>query len=266
MDIPYNIFVLYIVMSMTIGILGIFLGLRKIAGSPFITIFSAIMIWGAIAIIDNVAVDYAESIDYTLIYPMNVTTGSASTTYGTTVTGAGERPANTDSLLYNKPISCISVDLSRTGSAIGTATIGILDDDNMVVKSFGTIDSSTVSTSRHTYKFCLSNHDYYTIGLYDRIGMKYTTGIASNTLNIFSDATNVFDSTNSVRTTFTSGVWSDATASDMRIVLIFDDANISGEPINYDLNDNDIWVFLITLGGFFMWMGVMLQIKDWKLK
>src|SRR5574341_292339 len=115
MDIPYNILVLFLGIAFTIGIIGIILGLRKVNGSPFITLFAGMLIFSFIVLIDKVEVDYVENVEYSVSHPMNVTTSSSSTAFSATITALSERPANVKSALVNKVITCIEVNMFRTG-------------------------------------------------------------------------------------------------------------------------------------------------------
>jgi hypothetical protein len=253
---------MYTAVALFIGTLGIALSFKKMAGSPLIVVFSAIMFWGAIALVNNIDVSYVDDVQYSLSYPMNVTTGTTVSALSTTDTGKAEHPVNTNSLLYNTKISCILIDISKTGAPTGLATIGIFDVAGSTVKSFGTIDATLITTSQKTYTFCLPNHDYWIISSKDYIGLRHT-GTAGNVLNLYRDTTNVYDSTNSVLTTFTSGTWTDSSALDVRMILTSDNSNVYGKSVPYDLNDNDFYVFFIMLGGFFMFIGVIIQMRDW---
>lgn len=58
MDIPFNILVLFLGIAFGIGLLGIAMGLKKIAGAPVITVFAGILIIGLLALTDNIIVEY----------------------------------------------------------------------------------------------------------------------------------------------------------------------------------------------------------------
>src|SRR5881397_2379436 len=113
--IPFQILVLYIGIALTIGILGIVLGIRKTGGSPMMMIFAGIMIFALIVLVTNITVDYRDSFSYTLDYPMNVTSGSVAALLEGTNSGVSEHALNINSALYNKQITCIRVDLAKTG-------------------------------------------------------------------------------------------------------------------------------------------------------
>lgn len=264
MDVPISILYLYIGMAMTIGILGIMLGIKRVAGAPFITIFAGIMIFGLIAIIENIEVGYSEDVNYTLEYPMNVTTGGTTITFSSTITAISERPINTNSLLLDRAISCIYINMFKTGSPTGLATIGILGDNNQITKSFGTIDVTTLLTTSKQRGVCLPNHDYWIISLYDRVGISYSGSTGTDFISVNIDTTNSFDGTNSARSHLTSGTWSDTLTQDVRMILTYDKAEIIAEPILNPFNQEDIWVFSSVLSFFFTYMGVMLHIQSWR--
>lgn len=185
-----------------------------------------------------VLVDSTEEISYSLSYPMNVTTGATSLDLQTANFGAGERIGNIESVLYNQKISCIQIDMSKQGSPTGTATIGVFGDNNQIIKTFGTIDVSTIITTQKEYRFCLNNHDYYTLSLYDRVGLFYSSGTAGNGVRMYVDNTNPFDSTNSFRSTLSSaGTWTDVTTGDMHFVLTTEEITVNQNNI-FDMSDS----------------------------
>lgn len=262
-DVPYDMLVLYLTLAFGIGLLGIVLGLKKIAGSPFITIMAGILVLGLLVLVENVEIDYVEAIDYTLNYPMNVTTGTSNVPFTSAATGIAQHIVNTNSLLYDKKISCIIISMSKALSPTGNVIIGILDDDNQVVKQFGSISANTISTTQHSYAFCLPNHDYYILSLYDRIGAKHTTSTGTDFVRVHVDTANPFDGTNSVRAVYT-GNWADTTTNDLRMVLIDDNANIIGKPVLKPFYaSNELWVYMVFISALFIFIGVSLQIQKW---
>src|SRR5438093_399929 len=163
--IPFNILVMYYAIALTIGILGIVLGIKKTNGSPMMMIFAGIMIFALTVLITNITVDYRDNITYTLDYPMNVTSGSSAISLNNINAGVSEHAININSVLYNKQITCIRVDLAKTGVPTGSFTVGILGDDLQIVKVFGTQTANSLITLQRSYMFCLPNHDYWTLSL-----------------------------------------------------------------------------------------------------
>lgn len=264
MDIPISILYLYIGISMTIGILGITLGLKKIAGSPFITIFAGIMLFGMIALIENVEVDYVEAIDNQLIYQMDQNVQTGTNSFSTTTTIRAQTISTKQSVLFNKEISCIDVSLAKGGSPTGNVEFAIFDGQDSKVKSFGNITASILVSSSQFYKKCLPNHDYYILSEEDRIGIKHTTSDGTNFVTIGVNTGNPFDGTNSHKSAFTSNSWTDSTTEDHVIRLYYDESNIIGKPVLHPLFQTDTWVFMSVLSFFFTYIGVMLQIRDWR--
>lgn len=267
-DIPFNLLALFVGMVLTMGLLGIILGLKKIQGAPFITVFAGIMLFAIFVMTNNVSIGHTEAIQYTLNYPMNVTTGSTGLNFGTTNFIIAEKPANTNSVLYNKKFSCISFDLRRTANPTGDVRLGVYDTDGKLIKAIGNITASTISTVQKSYVKCLPNHDYYTISLYDRIGAEHRTSDGTNFVTGFVTAGNDFDGLNSIRSTYITSAWTDVTATDIRMILIDDSANIIDNPVNYKFGLTsspapELTAFFIIFSVLFVFLGMMIQIQKW---
>lgn len=58
MDIPFVIFALYTAIALIIGIIGIIMGIKRIAGAPFITVIAGFMFLLQVIFIDNIEIDY----------------------------------------------------------------------------------------------------------------------------------------------------------------------------------------------------------------
>lgn len=265
MDLPFNILLLYMGFATVIFLVGLVMGIKRITGSPFVCVFAGLMIFASIVMVENVEVDYVEALDYTLSYPMNVTTGTGNLGFSTANLVIAERPASSTSALLNKPITCIQLAMSKGGSPTGDVIFGIFDNDGKTIKQFGTITASTINTSQRNYIVCLPNHDYWTISMYDHIGAKHLTSDAVNFVRIHLDTTaNTFDGTNSVRTTYITNTWTDSTTQDLRMVLIHDDVNVKGEPVDYAFNQENVFPFTIVLTVFYIFTGVIIQMQQWK--
>lgn len=267
MQLPFEVLVLYIGIVTVVFLVGVIMGIRKIAGAPFFCVVSGIMLFGIFAV-PNTTLQvpsnlYNETINYSNSFPMNVTTSASTVTFSTTTTGLAERPVNVLSQLANKKINCIEVNLLKTGSPTDNVMIGILDNDNRMIKLFGNITASSLNTISRSYQVCLSSHDYWIIAYNDYVGVKHTTSSGGNTVSVSTDATNPFDGTNSVRATYTSGAWSDTAGTDLRMKLTSEELQIVKTPRPYTLQDNDEWVFLIVLSIFYIMIGVILQIQKW---
>ena len=58
---PFNIFIVFIALDATIGILGIVLAMKKIAGAPFVTLFAGILMFGLVAVTSSITVGYSDA-------------------------------------------------------------------------------------------------------------------------------------------------------------------------------------------------------------
>lgn len=244
MELPIDILYLFLGLAIALPILGFF---ARFTIPPSLFLFvSGGLLLSLFLLVDIITIGSFENIHYTLEYPMQVTVSDASSAlHSTGIHGMAERPVNTNSLLYLEPISCITADLSKTGLPVGTATIGIIGGTNVMTKTFATLDVSTLTTTQRTYTFCLPNHDYWTISLYDRIGILYNGGSSGNQVNFYYRNSEAFDSTNSVRATLsTAGTWTDSTTTDVRLILTYDKAEITNEAIPFEFTE-EIKVFMM---------------------
>lgn len=147
--------------------------------------------------------------------------------------------SSTSSLLQGEPINQVIMSLSKTGSPTGNATIGLFDGSSSgnVMVTCATLDVSTLTTSQADYTFNCPTNMIATFGGNDRIGIKYTGGDASNLVNWYNQASNAFDSTNTVRTAFTSGTWTDVTTDDHHVQLKY----VTNKTYMLDSNTNTYW-------------------------
>lgn len=263
---PFELFLTAIGISTLIGLIGIIMGLKKIDGAPIVTIFAGIILFGLIASappITNIGGNSTETIRYSVSHPMNVTTSDNSVAFSATVTAQAERPANVNSLLVNAHISCIEVNMLRTGSPTDNVMIGIGDNDARVVKLFGNITASTINTASRSYQVCLGNHDYWILAYNDYIIIKHTGSSGANNIAVNNLTTNPFDGTNSVRSTYTSGLWGDSTTQDLRMKLTSEDMAILDVAQPYTITDNNIWIYLIAGASFWILLGVIIFVQKW---
>ncbi len=67
------------------------------------------------------------------------------------------------SVLVGKQIDTITVQLKKSGSPTGNATIGVFNTDLSVKKAFGSVSVSTLTTSYKNYNFALTAPQTYQI-------------------------------------------------------------------------------------------------------
>jgi hypothetical protein len=125
---------------------------------------------------------------------------------------------STTSSLVGKNIYTIILELKKTGSPTGIATIGVFNTNLSVKKLFTSVDVSTLGTSYSAHSFSLPSGQIYTIQSGDRIGIKYTGGDGSNYVAGAADRNNGFDGTNSYFTFFETS-WNSLTWYDLSMTL-----------------------------------------------
>lgn len=276
MDIPFNILVMYLAFASMIGVLGIILGIKKIAGSPFIIMFAGIMIFALLAITNDVTgdgltgVENQEIIQNTTVHMNQVTaTISESLRAGANIM-TGEEVANENSILAYDRINQVKVEIIKTGFPSGDFYVGV----------WNSIQPPTVSNAKfiigqmkanytgaqNNYVFTRNDTKTYVLQPFDIVGVFYNGGDASNRIAIRYNATaNSFDNSDSQKSTFSSAtqVWTDSSTQDLklRVALVENNAKITEEP--YDFNNSDVWVFIIILGGFFFLIGISIQLQKW---
>jgi hypothetical protein len=122
------------------------------------------------------------------------------------------------SVLVGKNIDTIILDLKKTGSPTGTATIGVFNTDLSVKKLFASIDVSALGTIYSGHPFSLPSGQSYIIQSSDRIGIEYAGGDSSNFVATTVDGKNRFDGTNSYYS-FYANSWKSLPASDLTMTL-----------------------------------------------
>jgi hypothetical protein len=158
---------------------------------------------------------------YTINYPVLTQMGDTIASYGlNTYSG---RQVNTvfvslTSSLVGKQIDTITVQLKKVGSPTGPVQVGVFNSDLSVKQLFGTIDSSSLSSTYKKFTFSLAPLQTYKIQSRDRIGIKFAGGSTSNNVAIMSDQTNTFDGTNSYLRYYTTA-WQSSTSVDLYMIL-----------------------------------------------
>ena len=156
---------------------------------------------------------------------------------------------STSSILVGKQIDTMVVKLKReTLQTTGPIQIGVFNPDLSVKKLFGSMDASSLaSTKTYTiYTFSLPAGQTFQISAGDRIGVKFAGGDSTNHVSVMTDRKNTFDSTNSYRTYYTTA-WNDVKAEDLYMTLeLVNSAPITG-PIT---SSPDTIPPVITLLGY----------------
>ena len=263
LDIPINVLYLFMATTVSIFLIGMVMFFKKIEGAPFISLIPAIVMFALLVLIDNIEVDYVETISYAVSHPMNVTTSDSSSAFSTTLTAHSEHAANVNSALVGKVINCIEVNMFRTNNPTDNVMIGIGDNDARMVKLFGNITASSINTASRSYQVCLNNHDYWILAYNDYIMVKHTGSSGTDTISVNFNTANPFDDVNSVRAHFTNGVWTDIASQDLRMKLTTEDVNIVGSPVKYPFNQYDIYPFMVFLSVIFVFLAVVFQLRDW---
>lgn len=251
------------------------MGIRRISGAPFMCIFSGILVFGMLAITDDIglgqssASNFTNTISPSTIDHMNVLSGTASQTLrsGSQIF-IGEEIGTLSSALAGKRIDEVCIELSKTGTPTGTANIAVYSSTLAPSSTnyrflINTLDVSSLTTTSQTYCF-LSTSVYTLDGADNAIGIFYNGGSAGNEINIRSNGSDPFDGTDSRRTQYVAS-WSDTTGNDvkMRISLSTIEERTIVEP--YDFNNNDIWVYQTFMAVFFIITGIIFQIRKWEV-
>jgi hypothetical protein len=128
---------------------------------------------------DNVAVVNQTE---TIAEATNQATGQSMFADGRTFYGQQFSP---DAAIINKVVDCATVELRRHSSPIGNAVIGFYDSNMTLVKQFGTIDVSTLTTGYKAYEFCLpQSESRYLIQANHILAVKYDGGDSINRIDV----------------------------------------------------------------------------------
>lgn len=192
------------------------------------------------------------------LYSYNVESNSGTNALNNVNFGYAQFASASNSALIGDKINCIDIYLSKTLAPTGTAEIGTLDANNNIIVSFGTQNVALLTTSAQWYSYC--KIDPYTIQNQDRVGIKYTTGTATDFISIRGDSANPFDGTVTFRQTFTGGVWASTTSTDQtfRFYLAGGDFEITDneEPFTEELK-----VFMVLMAVVMCLAGGVMEIE-----
>ena len=289
MDVPFLIFALYTAIALIIGLVGIVMGIKKIAGSPFITVIAGLMFLLQVIMIENIEMGYTDErsilvssiniagqdgVNVTTTH-MNVTSGGNDTPLSNTIIRNGAL-VTAGSALVGDTFNTIDVYLKKVNSPTGSITMTFRDNiDSVIATSNNIVDASILTTSyvKHTFTFT----DDVTITSGGRILLECSCGASPNSVNIERTGSDGFDGVNTHLTFRSGGSYTDSntsldikmivyhivetTTSDTHTINTYD--SVGNQPIEYAFNEYDIWVFTILLGMMFMFIGIMLQYQTW---
>lgn len=276
---PFEVFVLFVAMALTIGIIGIILGLKKIDGAPFIIVFAGILFFSQIVLTNELVMGY-QPVNETQVTSTKTTrmdqqsqTGLVDMCSGTGCSVIRGEYVKASSVLLNKEIDCIDLTLRKVGSPpvntlvqIGVWNSSVTGNRNPDF-SFGSLNTTSLTTSTAWYAFCLPTGQDYLIKLNDVIGVRYNAGNSTNAVRSAIDDNNPFDSTFSTHRAMSvsGGTWSESTARDHTMILTLGTnqvlTSITNSEIKYAFDDYDSWAYMVFLSALFIFIGVMFQWK-----
>ena len=92
---------------------------------------------------------------------------------------------NPEAAIVSKVVDCATVELRRHDAPTGMAEVGFYDSSMNLVKLFGTIDVSTLTTGYKQYEFCLPESDAgHQIQSDQILAVKYTSGDSVNRIDV----------------------------------------------------------------------------------
>lgn len=252
MNIDFSILMALIAFSAFVAVLGFWMQ-RKDEQTiiPALSLFvSASLFFFLFASIDTVSNTYFSSGLTDNLYSYNVESRNS----GTSLSGAGafalsEFVSSSSSQLLGDTINCIDLYMNKVNAPTGTVEVGTLDSSANIITSFGTMNVVNVALSSTWYTFCLSGDNTYTIQNGDRLGVRFTGGDATNTLNVNIDNNNPFDGTITFRQGY-SVSWVSSTTSDhtMRLYLSGGEFEITGNTIDM----SELKYYFLVIATFLM--------------
>ena len=118
----------------------------------------------------------------TLADATNQATGQSMFADGRTFYGQQFSP---DAAIIDKVVDCATVELRRHDAPAGNAEIGFYDPNMNLVKLFGTIEVSTLTTGYKAYEFCLPSSDSgHLIQGNQILAVKYNSGDSVNRIDV----------------------------------------------------------------------------------
>lgn len=277
MDLPFNIWLVFVSISLLISLLGIYLGFKKIAGAPFITVIGGIFLFAVTVMtvnIEGVSPDNIETIIQNTTFHMKQDTGTVSSFPLRSGANSfwGERALNDNSILVGDRMNGITITIDKDGNPTSDFYVGVwngvtpptLSNANFIV---GQMYANKTTLTQSSYTFVRNDTKVYTIKTGDVIGVFYTGGSVGNLINTYQNATvNSFDNSDSVRTRFdtTTQTWGDASSGlDVRLRVFLVETQLDIAYDKYPFNQNEIWAYMIFISAIIMLIGGVFQKQDW---
>lgn len=278
MDLPFNIWISFVSMCLIVSGIGLWLGVKRIAGAPAITIVGGILLFATTVMtsnIEGVSNDRQEFIfnNQTTFY--NQQTSSTDLDMGSATgqnTMIGENIVNSGSLLYQKEINGMQIRIDKDGTPLGDLYVGVwggvVNPSSTNYKFIiGQMKANATNLSVMDYTFIRNDTKTYRLNTDDVIGVFYNGGTAGNLINLHTNTTaSSFDGSNTISTRFqvSTSTWIDSSTADIRArVFLSKDAL----DINYDtyaFNQNDLWAFMIFISLMIVLIGAVFQKQDWE--
>lgn len=266
-----DISILYLFVAVSFGLVGIGYLLRFSIPLSLLIFVAGGLMTALFIMTDNVVVGHSvDPIGSPTSYSYNVEsfTGASDICGGAGCGNVrGEYVFSSSSMLWGDTIDCIDIPLRKLGAPTGTATIGVYDHaqatDNPILKSFGTIDVSTLDVNIWMYKtFCLNN-EVYVMGDQDVIGVRYDGGDTSNAVRVAVTTGDVFDSsqTEHSRQDATTNIWTNFATTDttMRTYLRSDLALTTTEIVSPFTEE--LKVFMVLMGVIMLLVGSAVEFQ-----
>lgn len=262
MDIPIELFALFIGSSIALAIIG----LIRNPQIPVMITFSGILIVFTAIMTDTINMDFVVTDNSQLEYFYNVDSRSFERSIvNNTALIIAESVDGTSGQLIDDVINCVDVQIRKTGSPnlAYPVQIGVWDTNGALKHLFGSLNVTSISTSADWYKSCTYENSY-TIVANDRIGIKHIGSSAGNQIVVELDANNPFDSTVTIHQEYNAGTntWTSFTANDLTARFYYEvlDSPITSTA-DYEFTELPKTIFAL-FGVVMMLTGTIMVFKD----
>lgn len=250
MDVPVEIFALFIGMSLSLMVVGL---VKKV---PACLVFAGMFILAISVATDNIVfgqnndtittttIENATISNSTQVFHYNVDSSLVTVTVrfdGVSPARWAEGANTANSALIGDNIQCISIPVARVGNGVSAwnIEIGVMDSSAQMVKSFGNVSHSSLNTSFVWQTACVPEGQERTILSTDKVGLRFLFGNSSHFINVRSDSNNPFNGTDTIRFERPTTVWSPTSAHDITMKLW----DIVDVPINVGDVDESVLTY-----------------------